>query len=116
MTSHAKNPSRHEVEMHRLSDAWAHLHMIHRLIKQLGEKDLPRTREHAVAVLPQYANEVWRLCAAMGGPSETMRDRAAADARYLVAQIQRLEPPMTEEERPRLVAAYSKLAGVGGLK
>jgi len=45
-----------------------------------------------------------------------MRDRATADARYLVAQIQRLEPPMTEEERPRLVAAYSKLAGVGGLK
>ena len=115
MTGHGKNPSRHEQAMQRQAHAWNQIHMVHRLIKQLAGKDLPRTRAHAVTALEEDATELWRASAAEP-PSEALKQRAASDAGYLAAQIHRLDPPVTDAERGHLVNAYRKLAGVGGLK
>jgi hypothetical protein len=115
VTSYTKQSTRHQLSMQRQAHAWAHIHMIHRLIKQLDGKDLPRTRAHAVKALEEYATEVWRVCAAEP-PSEALKQRAAADASYLAAQMHRMDPPATGDEWEHLVVAGRKLAGVGGLK
>ena len=115
MTSYTKQSTRHQISMQRQAHAWAHIHMIHRLIKQLDGKDLPLTRGHAVRALPEYASEVWRVCAAEP-PSEALKQRAASEAIYLSAQMHRMDPSPTGDEWESLVVAGRKLAGVGGLK